>query len=318
MVCTGFATGSTFTSRSRRGHEVTTLRIQSVLFNSDPVAIERTLQALAHAARFALKAQVFSAFEMAYGDCSPLAVLNAECLERMAEMHPHIKIKYTQFGDNLGSARGHNTLLDDASTDMVLIMNPDVILAPNTLVELARPYERDGVGMVEARQLPVEHPKVYDAVSGETSWAATACALIPLQLCKELNGFDDESFFLYCDDVDLSWRIRLAGYKVIYQPTAVIYHDKRLGEGGRWMPGAAEKYYSAEAALFMTWKWSRPDITTRLLDVFRASDLDFLNKAAATFESRREAGKLPEPVDDDHKIGQFIGDAYAAHRYVIE
>lgn len=53
--------------------------------------------------------------------------------------------------------------------------------------------------------------------------------------------------------------VRLAGYKVIYVPSAVAFHDKRVSANAEWQPTNAERYYSAEAALFMAYKWSNPE-----------------------------------------------------------
>jgi len=41
----------------------------------------------------------------------------------------------------------------------------------------------------------------------------------------------DQDFFAYKEDIDLSWRMRLAGWKCVYQPKAVAYHDRSAGEG---------------------------------------------------------------------------------------
>ena len=131
--------------------------------------------------------------------------------------------------------------------DIFLIQNPDVIVAPRLIEIMVTEFNRPGVGMVEAKQLPIEHPKDYDPQTGETGWATTACTMIPAPLFRELNGFDAESFFLYCDDVDFSWRVRLSGLKVIFQPAAVAFHDKRLTREGRWVATASERYYCLEA-----------------------------------------------------------------------
>lgn len=40
----------------------------------------------------------------------------------------------------------------------------------------------------------------------------------------DINEYNDESFFMYKDDVDLSWRLRLRSWKIIYNPSAVAYH----------------------------------------------------------------------------------------------
>lgn len=49
---------------------------------------------------------------------------------------------------------------------------------------------------------------------------------------KKMNEYEyfDEDFFMYKEDVDLAWRIRLAGWKAIYVPTAVAYHGRGSGD----------------------------------------------------------------------------------------
>ena len=139
--------------------------------------------------------------------------------------------------------------------------------------------------------------------------------MVSTALAKEVDGFDSATFFLYCDDVDFSWRIRLAGYKVIHQPAAVIFHDKRIGEKGNWQAGAAEAYYSAEAGLLLPYKYSRDDLVKKRMLYFKASGEPHLLKAAANFEERSAAGKLPRQIDGDHRVGQFVGNNYAVHRF---
>ena len=301
------------------------VRVHSVLYGNDPERIMQTVAHLDRAADLAIAQGAATTVSLVYGDSSPRPVLDMDDLQMMRDRFTALSSIETVFFDgNLGSAKGHNTLIEqayaniragDAQCDSVLIMNPDVMLAPDALIELAKPFELEANALVEARQLPIEHPKEYNPVSGETDWATTACALIRLPVIKELNGFDADSFFLYCDDVDFSWRVRLAGYKLIYQPSAVVFHDKRLGSGGAWKPASSEKYYSAEAALFMAHKYSRPDIVERLLKVFSESDIDHLSKAATAFLARREKNKLPKPLDKSGKVAKFFGDFYTEHRF---
>ena len=301
------------------------IRVHSVLYDNDPERILQTVAHLDRAADLAIAAGAASSVSLVYGDSSPRPVLDEEALQKMHGRFAALRSIETVFFDaNLGSARGHNTLIDHATRQMeakgvecdnILIMNPDVMLAPDALIELAKPLQNEATALVEARQLPIEHPKEYNPVTGETDWATTACALIRLSVLKELEGFDADSFFLYCDDVDLSWRARLAGYKLVYQPSAVVFHDKRLGSGGVWKPASSEKYYSAEAALFMAHKYSRPDIVKRLLASFEQSDIDYLTKAASTFRERQEKNTLPQPIDKGRKVSKFIGGFYTEHRF---
>ncbi|MEE4574873.1 glycosyltransferase family 2 protein [Pseudomonas alliivorans] len=294
------------------------LRVQSVMYGNEVARVEKTIRHLNRAADLAIAAGVFSSVELIYGDASPQCIFDEQSLESVQNESYALKsIDVDFFGKNLGSAAGHNRLLEGTNTDFVLIMNPDVMLSPNALIELVRPYTEQSVGMVEARQLPIEHPKDYNTTTGETGWATTACALIPTKLIKSIGGFDSDSFFLYCDDVDLSWRIRLEKYKVIYQPSASVFHDKRLSNNGTWLPSGSEQYYSAEAALMMAHKYSRPALVLELLESFENSQTDNLIRAAEVFTSKRDAGKLPTPIDGAHKVSSFNGDFYTNHRFSL-
>ena len=127
--------------------------------------------------------------------------------------------------------------------------------------------------MVEAKQLPVEHPKDYHPVTGLTSWGSGAFSLVRRRVFELVGGFDEQTFFLYCDDVDLSWRIREAGYDVVHQPSAVVFHDKALTTSARWAPTEAERHFSAQASLLLAHKWSRDDVVEQLTAEFERSDV---------------------------------------------
>jgi hypothetical protein len=80
-----------------------------------------------------------------------------------------------------------------------------------------------GKVLAEAIQFPAEHPKTYDPVTLETAWASGACLGIPRQVFEATGGFD-EAFFMYCEDVDLSWRARAHGIAVLTVPNALFLH----------------------------------------------------------------------------------------------
>jgi hypothetical protein len=295
------------------------LRIQCVLFELPFERISRAADYLNYATKHAVAAGLLKNAELAYGDCSALPILSDEKLASLKAKNPYLSsISSVHFGENLGSAAGHNSLVSTSDADLTLIMNPDVLVAPNLLVELIRAImgqQRPQRGLVEARQMPAEHPKEFDPKTGHTSWCSTACLLGLTSVITSVGGFDAETFFLYGDDVDLSWRVRLAGYAIAYQPTAVCFHDKRLADGGMWNAGDAERYFSAEAGLLLPYKYSRSDLTEEYLVAFRKSDDSALQKAAAAFEERRRSGKLPIRLDAEHRVSQFPEGAYAQHRF---
>jgi GT2 family glycosyltransferase len=105
-----------------------------------------------------------------------------------------------------------------------LIINPDIYCNAALVEELLSASKKiEDIGIVEARQLPYEHPKGYDAQTMETNWASGSCMLLNPKFYNEVGGFD-ENFWMYCEDVDLSWRAWLSGYRVIHCPEAVAYH----------------------------------------------------------------------------------------------
>ena len=293
------------------------VRVQTVLFGSDIGDLERSLASIERAAQLAVASGTVSSVEVAYGDSSELPLLDETCIEVFRHKFSGLAgISYSFFSRNLGSAGGQNRLLGGAATDLVFFTNPDIRLSPTSFIELVKPLRTRGIGATEARQLPIEHPKDYDPVTGETGWATGACMMVPVTLAKALDGFDADSFFLYCDDVDLSWRIRLAGLKIIFQPSACAFHDKRLSADGMLLPGAAQLYYSAEAALVIAYKYGRPDLVRRALAEYDASDLPHLKRAAAAYRAREAAGRLPR-VTPAPGVAEFVGANFTRHRFPL-
>ncbi len=56
--------------------------------------------------------------------------------------------------------------------------------------------------------------------------------LMPMALCRELNGWD-ETYFFYGEDIDFCYRIRQAGYQIIYYPHVEVLHYKGASSGLR-------------------------------------------------------------------------------------
>jgi len=129
---------------------------------------------------------------------------------------------------NVGFGAGHNrimrTAFSEGVADYYLAINPDGALEPGAikaLLMMAQASSRRA--LIEAIQFPTEHPKNYNPVEFDTPWASGACLLIPRLIYDEVGGFD-ESFFMYCEDVDLSWRAYAAGFKVKICPRALFFH----------------------------------------------------------------------------------------------
>jgi GT2 family glycosyltransferase len=294
------------------------LQIQTVLFKPSQGSVDRFLSSVAQAVTVARGSGSISSASLIVGDCSPLQVFQSAGLDGLARSLREAGLddfRYEFFDANLGSAGGQNRLFEVGESDLVLILNPDVVASPQLIAELTLRLDDPKIGLVEGRQLPIEHPKPYDLASGETPWASTACALIPRKVIAEVGEFDAESFFLYCDDVDYSWRIRQAGYKIIFHPPARVFHDKRLDANGKLQVGSAEVFYAAEAALMMAHKWSRSDLVKQFLNGILEHGSPLQREAAESFLKRRKVGDLPDPIDPEHRVGEFHEGNWAKHRW---
>ncbi|MBK1836045.1 class I SAM-dependent methyltransferase [Azospirillum sp. YIM B02556] len=129
---------------------------------------------------------------------------------------------------NIGFGAGHNRLMAAAfasDADHYIAANPDGAFHPDAILALLRMMQaQQDRALVEALQFPVEHPKPYDPFTFETPWLSGACLMIPRRAFEELGGFD-ETFFMYCEDVDLSWRARAGGFVLRSCPTALFLHE---------------------------------------------------------------------------------------------
>jgi len=128
--------------------------------------------------------------------------------------------------ENLGFGRAHNSVVIKGDSQFVLILNPDTELATDCLSILLREAQQVGSNAVawEARQVPYEHPKVYNPITMDVPWSSASCWLIRRDAFDRVGGFD-RHIFLYGEDVDLSWRLQDICGSIRYVPKAVVLHN---------------------------------------------------------------------------------------------
>jgi GT2 family glycosyltransferase len=144
---------------------------------------------------------------------------------------PHARLKSAE--TNLGFGRAHNLLMGEAfaeGAEFYLALNPDGMLHPDAIFEMIALARRcEGRALVEAAQFPEELPKAFDPLTLDTPWASGCCLIVPAGVHAAIGGFD-ENLFLFCEDVDLSWRARDAGFLVKHAPRALFHHRfNRIG-----------------------------------------------------------------------------------------
>jgi GT2 family glycosyltransferase len=155
-------------------------------------------------------------------------------------------------GRNLGFAGGSNEGARHATGEALVFLNPDTVAAPCALDELVRPLEDPTIGIVSARLRLLDRPELLNSAGNEVhvtgvAWAGLygepaeavtelrevafptgAAMAIRRELFEELGGFTEE-LFMYQEDLELGWRARLRGLRIVVNPAADVYHDYEFG-----------------------------------------------------------------------------------------
>ena len=161
--------------------------------------------------------------------------------------HPSVRI--VALPSNRGFAGGNNAGVAEARAPVVAFLNNDTIADPGWLQALVGGLdEARGFALVTSRIVYMHDPQIIDstgdgflraggafkrlhgmpsAQAGEPSEVFGVCGaacLMPKSVFEELGGFD-EDFFASHEDVDLSYRARLRGYRALYVPDAIVRHQ---------------------------------------------------------------------------------------------
>lgn len=164
----------------------------------------------------------------------------------------HASVCIIRNATNLGFARACNQGAWAASTPYLLFLNNDTVVTPGWLEALCEACQAD-VGIVGCRMLypdgsiqhagielvngipdhPYRHQPADSPVANmrrDLDMVTGACLLIRRDLFLQLGGFD-EVYRNGVEDVDLCLRVREAGYRVVYEPRAMIYHHEGQSSG---------------------------------------------------------------------------------------
>lgn len=295
------------------------LQVQVVLYRNPVSDIWRLLWGLATACDHATRAALLAESHLCLGDCTEVPTLTAVDVGSLRENGLQAglsTLSYEFFGANLGHSGGHNRLSRKGPGDLILLLNPDTYPSPRLLIELLTVLAADErVGIVEARQIPMEHPKHFDPLTGETSWASGCCLIARRAVFEQVGGFDADCFPLHCDDVDLSWRVRLEGFKVVHVPRATVFRDKGIGSDGYPVPGEVEVYQSTLGRLMLAVRYGRPDILEQTVNQIASGGSEDQRKALNEFRRRRSLGSVPAAVEGAERVAEFVGGEYARHRF---
>lgn len=157
---------------------------------------------------------------------------------------------------NYGFADGYRKILEQVEADYYVLLNSDVEVPPNWIqpvialmqsdanIAAAQPkikwqknktdFEYAGAagGFLDLHGYPFCRGRLFDTVESdhgqyndtvEIFWASGAALFIKSKLWKEVGGLDPD-FFAHMEEIDLCWRLKNLGYKIVYCPDAEVYH----------------------------------------------------------------------------------------------
>jgi GT2 family glycosyltransferase len=183
---------------------------------------------------------------------------NASTDQSLQQLPAWDRLTVMRMPSNLGFAAGNNHAIAQCRTAYVALLNPDAFPAPDWLQRLmaaAQAYPQ--AAAFGSRQVCWEDPSRLDGIGDCYHWSGlawreahgrvqttahlvareifapcAAAALYRRNALAEVGGFD-EHYFCYMEDVDLGFRLRLAGHTARYVPEAVVDHVGGATSGGK-------------------------------------------------------------------------------------
>jgi GT2 family glycosyltransferase len=187
-----------------------------------------------------------------YLNCDIVVVDNASTDGSIDEIESYFgsdsRLKIVKNRENMGHAEGCNIGARMTTGKYIVFLDSDIEFeAEDWLWELVKVMENDdSVGLAQAKIVLAEDKRCLDyvcvSVDALGTWAATyglkedrlkekfeilaassGCCIVRREVFNQAGGFDAD-YFIYDDDTDLSLRVRLLDYRILFVPSAVVIH----------------------------------------------------------------------------------------------
>ena len=199
------------------------------------------------------------------------------------------QVRLIRFNENNGFAKGYNMALKQVQADYYAVINSDIEVEAGWLTPIVDLLEQDKLnaacqpkllsyknkkifeyaggagGWLDSFGYPFARGRVFDVCEEDKGqydttervfWVTGAAMVIRSNVFHEMKGFD-EYFFAHQEEIDLCWRMQLAGYKLYCCPSSVVYH---IG-GGTLPRGNSLKTYlnfrNNQIMLYKNLPWSQ-------------------------------------------------------------
>ncbi|MEO5642293.1 MAG: glycosyltransferase family 2 protein [Bacteroidia bacterium] len=165
-------------------------------------------------------------------------------------------VRVIRNSSNGGFAKGYNEVLAQVEADYFILLNSDVEVTKGWITPVIELMEKDhsiaaaqpkirafhakeyfeyagaAGGFIDKYGYPFCRGRIFETVEqdngqydddAEIFWATGACMFVRASVWKEMGGLD-EDFFAHMEEIDLCWRMRNRGYKIMYCGKSIVYH----------------------------------------------------------------------------------------------
>ncbi len=179
---------------------------------------------------------------------------NDKSVNMLKEKFPSVRI--IQLDKNYGFAEGYNQALKQIDNEYTVLLNSDVEVTPGWLDAPLAAMEADSTIVAAQPKIRAQRNKEYFEYAGAAGgymdiygypycrgrvlhivekdegqydtpadilWATGACLFIRTTIYKEVGGLD-AGFFAHQEEIDMCWRLRSRGYRLVCTPQSVVYH----------------------------------------------------------------------------------------------
>lgn len=195
--------------------------------------------------------------------------------------HPSVRI--IEMDKNHGFAGGYNLALQEVESDYYILLNSDVEVTEGWIQPIIKPMDDDpsiaacmpkikdyhrkdhfeyagaAGGYIDRLGYTFCRGRIFNVVEKdrdqynsrtEIFWATGACLAIRAQLFHETGGFDTD-FFAHMEEIDLCWRLKNRGYRILFSPDSEVFH---VGGGSLPVNHPHKTYLNFRNNLFLLYK----------------------------------------------------------------
>lgn len=165
-------------------------------------------------------------------------------------------VRVIEIASNKGFTGGYNEALNQIDAEFYVLLNTDVQVTEGWIEPMEELFDQDptiaaiqpkirafkqrsdfeyagaGGGYVDRFGFPFCRGRIFETLEcdegqyddrREVFWASGACMFVRSAIYHQCEGFD-EAFFAHMEEIDLCWRMKNRGYRIMYEPLSTVYH----------------------------------------------------------------------------------------------